>query len=468
MTAGILPVRKVLILDDEERVLRTLVRYLRAPHLHIVTCSEIEAAECLLDRYHFDVLVTDLEVSHLGGLEGIRLIRHASVHFPDLDVIVFSGKLNRQVREIGTALGVKGLLEKPTGLSDLRELIDRGSPVPVLRSADGSSGEVSRVAKLDDVLTERSISAVLQPIVGLNGSSQISSDFGVEGLARGPADSVLRNPELLLGYASKKERLFETELLCIEAVLTEARHLSGVGKLFINVRPDSVSNPRFATALGDLVHRKGFQRTEIVLELTEQQSILNLEAFDSSLETLHDLGFGLALDDFGSGFANLHLLQQLPLDYLKVDGFFCRNIEHDGRKQSILYSTFQMARDLGIATITERVETASELEMIKSLGASYAQGYYFSRPIPGRELARSFAPQAPGELREDPARFRPAGSAPQGGKRDYLKHEISNLLTAIALYAAQSLKRVDEDDPLHDDLKQIQAASEQAISLAEN
>ena len=120
--------RRVLILDDDPTTLKTLTDYLRAPDIDLVACSEIEAAECLMDRERFDVLVTDLEVSDLGGLEGIHLIRHVACHFPNTKVIVFSGKIDNSVRDVGRALGVAELLEKPAGLKRLKDLVGAGLP----------------------------------------------------------------------------------------------------------------------------------------------------------------------------------------------------------------------------------------------------------------------------------------------------------------------------------------------------
>ncbi len=383
--------RRVLILDDDPVVLNLLVEFLRGPRLHLVTCSELEAAECLLDRDPFDVLVTDLAVSNLGGAEGFRLVRHARAHFPNLQVIVYSGMLNDELRDRGLALGVIDLLDKPTGLLRLKDLIEVGSPDPARDPA--GRGEVTRVATLEEVLANHAISAVLQPIVALDRAVSSRALLGVEGLARGPEDLGLRSPELLLGYAARKERLFEAELQCVEAVLGEARHLPGIGKLFINMSPRALSAPGAATVLADLVSHHGYRYDDIVLELTEEQSILNLPAFDETLNDLREKGFGLALDDYGSGYANLQLVQQLPLDYLKIDGLFARDLPVDLRKQAIVSSAIEMAHELGISTIMEHVETAEELEIVENLGAAFAQGYYFSAPRPARELASSFEPR---------------------------------------------------------------------------
>src|SRR5690606_32405983 len=100
---------------------------------------------------------------------------------------------------------------------------------------------------------------------------------GFESLARAPAGTPLRNPEILFAYASRKERLFETDSLCIEAALKEAQllHPSFPGsKLFINSQPRSMTNPDFVKLVNDGVAKAGFSNDEIVFELTEQQTIV--------------------------------------------------------------------------------------------------------------------------------------------------------------------------------------------------
>jgi EAL domain-containing protein (putative c-di-GMP-specific phosphodiesterase class I) len=459
--------RRVLILEDDPQTLALLIDYLRAPLIDIVACSEIEAAECLMDREQFDVLVTDLEVSELGGLEAIRLIRHVTCHFPKTSVIVFSGNINLEVRALGKALGVLELLDKPGGLKRLRELIDDGLPIQ-RDSPDCQGGKVTRVENLGEVLADRSITGVLQPIVALDSGVSSPRVFGVEGLSRGPEGSLLKSPEILLDYASRKELLFEAEMQCIEAVLTEGCYFKNAGKLFINIRPRSLSQTNFAASLRNLVRRHGYEETDIVLELTEQQSILNLQAFDRSLRALHDSGFGLALDDYGSGFANLHLVQQLHLDYVKIDGLFCMGIHENPRKQAIVRSTVEMAKDLGIETVMERVETEEELNTVRDLGVTYAQGYFFSAPVPGRELAASFQPAAripvPQPVATD---FNDHDLALVKAVGSQVEHDLANVITSIALFAHQGMRRTSEGDPLREDLERICAASEEAVELAE-
>ena len=150
-----------------------------------------------------------------------------------------------------------------------------------------------------------------------------------------------------------------------------------------------MTNADFARVVTDLVIAAGFQNDEIVFELTEQQTIVNPQAFAKTLGQLRDQGFKIALDDYGVGFANLRLVQDLRPEYLKLSGYFCRDVHKDPFKQLIVKSTGEMCHTLGIPVILENVETIDELEVVRSLQIDYGQGYHFARPAPADEFATS-------------------------------------------------------------------------------
>ncbi|HEX6861489.1 MAG TPA: EAL domain-containing response regulator [Thermoanaerobaculia bacterium] len=385
---------RVLILDDESMVVDMLAACLRRPGIHLTTCLEIEAALALLSAYRFDVVVTDLSVSQLGGLEGMRLIRFVTTNFPDTAVYVLSGYVDENVRSLCTMLGVTSVLEKPEGLSHLRTmLIERrdsmASSEPVNPGNAGDTGEVQQVELLEEFLDRKTIRAVLQPIVKVRDGAAPFEVFGVEGLARGPASSVLGSPSFLLAYAARKELLFEADMICIRAALAEVVQLASSVTTFLNVQPRSLTNPDFTARLCDEVHQSGLEERSIVLELTEQQTIVNPRAFASTLQRLRDCGFRIALDDFGEGSSNLNLFQDLRPDFLKISGTFCRGLAQDSFKQIIVQSTAEMAARAGTATIMEAVETADDAQVLRRLGIDYAQGYFFLKPLPGRDLAQT-------------------------------------------------------------------------------
>jgi EAL domain-containing protein (putative c-di-GMP-specific phosphodiesterase class I) len=409
-------VLRVLILDDESMVVDTLAVWLRMPGVHLTTCLEIEAAEALLSSFRFDVVVTDLSVSQLGGLEGMRLIRFVTANFPDTTVYVLSGYVDEGVRSLCSVLGVHTVLEKPEGLAQLRNLLLERRVAAAGSNGDagdaedaGRNGEVQQVERLEEFLAAKTIRSVLQPVVKLREGGAPFEVFGVEGLARGPTTSVLGSPSFLLAYAAFKELLFDADMICIRAALAEVRHLGSAVTTFLNVQPRSLTNPEFTATLCDAVLAAGMVETRIVLELTEQQTIVNPRAFAATLHRLRERGFRIALDDYGEGSSNLNLFQTLRPDFLKISGTFCRGLARDPFKQIIVQSTAEMAARVGTATVMEAVETAEDAEILRFLGIDYGQGYFFSEPLPGRELASS--PRVGIAHPEHPGKLSPLGAA---------------------------------------------------------
>jgi EAL domain-containing protein (putative c-di-GMP-specific phosphodiesterase class I)/ActR/RegA family two-component response regulator len=402
---------RVLVLDDESMVLEMLAVCLRAPGVQLTTCREIEAAEALLKSSRFDVVIADLSVSDLGGLDGIRLIRFVTTHFPDTVTYVLSGYVDEPVRDLCKMLGVTAVLEKPGGLAELRSLVlgnRLANAAPASQPVEAPP--VQDVELLAEFMRSDRIRSVLQPVVKLQPGGAPYELFGVEGLARGPATSLLGNPLLFLSYAAHKELLFEADLICIRAALAEVRRLGRVVNTFLNVQPRSLSNPDFTEMLGRAVREAGLAEQNVILELTEQQTILNPLAFAAALQRLRERGFRIALDDYGEGSSNLNLLLSLRPEYLKISGTFCRQVDRDPFKQTLVQSTAEMAARTGIATIMEAVETAEEAEVLHQLGIDYGQGFYFLEPLPGRELASSRRIGI--TLSEGAGRLSPIGIAP--------------------------------------------------------
>jgi EAL domain-containing protein (putative c-di-GMP-specific phosphodiesterase class I) len=378
--------RRVLLLDDDPTTLLLLSEHLKGYGLDVVTCRELEAAEAVVEHVRPDVVVTDLCLSELGGLDGTRLVRHVAACFPRTRLFVLSGHVTPGVRRLLASLGAE-VFDKPVDPKRLALRILEGAP----GAGASSAGVVEALEPLDDFLAAGDVHAVLQPIVDLSRGTPPFPVLGFEALARGPEESVLRNPEILFDYALRKERLYETDLLCIRAALAEARLLGGRYRLFLNVQPRSLAHPRFADEVVRLVERSGFAPEGIVLELTEQGTILNAPAFAEALAEARRRGFQVAMDDYGLGHSNQHFLLEFKPDYVKLAGYFCRGIERDAAKQEVVRSTARMLQKLRIPAIMECLETREELEAVRRLGVKYGQGYHFSRPLRAEGLRRAGA-----------------------------------------------------------------------------
>ncbi len=383
---------RALLLDDEPLVLDTLTLCLRAPGIHLTTCREIEAAEVLLASFHFDLLVTDLSLSRLGGLEGMRLVRFVTTHFPDTLVFILSGHVDNEVRALAAVLGAARVLEKPAGLTELRQLLLERRDVVLKGAPPGTDeGPLEQVGLLEDFLNAGVVHSLLQPVMRLAAGQEPPTFFGVECLARGPQSTLLGDPSIFLGYAAKKELLFEADMICVRSALDEVRQLGRSVSAFVNVQPRSMTNPEFTARLMRELEAAELAPTSIILELTEQQTIMNPRAFAATLGSLRDRGLRVALDDFGEGYSNLNLFQDLRPDFVKISGTFCRHLAHDELRQIIVRSTAEMCRRAGSNTVMEAVETAEDAALLYDLGIEYAQGFFYSRPLPGAELALTLA-----------------------------------------------------------------------------
>jgi diguanylate cyclase len=132
--------------------------------------------------------------------------------------------------------------------------------------------------------------------------------------------------------------------------------------------------------------RTGLPSAALELEITEGTAMYGAERTIATLSRLRDLGIKLALDDFGTGYSSLAYLKRFPLDVLKVDQSFVRNITTDPGDAAITTAVVSLARSFGLSVIAEGVETAEHLEFIRGLGCEDYQGYYFSKPLPASEV----------------------------------------------------------------------------------
>ena len=133
----------------------------------------------------------------------------------------------------------------------------------------------------------------------------------------------------------------------------------------------------------------------IMLEVTEGLAVHSIAEIEQVIGGLHEMGFGVSMDDFGSGYSSLNVLRELSIDELKLDRVFLAETEQPGRSEAILKHILRLARDLHITTVCEGVETAAQADMLRALGCDIAQGYYYSRPIEAQAFVRlAFAPDA--------------------------------------------------------------------------
>ena len=154
------------------------------------------------------------------------------------------------------------------------------------------------------------------------------------------------------------------------------------GLYTINLSGASVNNPQFCNFLVEQLRQSQIPPQKICFEITETTALSNLEQAANLIHSLKKLGCRFALDDFGSGMSSLVYLKNLPVDYLKIDGSFVKNIASDPIDRVMVESLNQISHIMGIQTIAEYVENRATLNLLKEIGVDYAQGYGIAKPCP--------------------------------------------------------------------------------------
>ncbi|TQS39662.1 putative bifunctional diguanylate cyclase/phosphodiesterase, partial [Cryptosporangium phraense] len=163
-------------------------------------------------------------------------------------------------------------------------------------------------------------------------------------------------------------------------------------RVCVNVSPRQLDEPDFVDDVVAALTDSGLPAEYLVVEVTET-AVFNGGLAVSSLVALRALGVRVALDDFGTGQSSLGLLLTCPVDILKVDKSFVDGVTEPGDRAVIVEFLAQVARGLSLDTVAEGVESVGQAEKLQELGYRKAQGYLFSRPVPGDELAESFRPR---------------------------------------------------------------------------
>ena len=130
----------------------------------------------------------------------------------------------------------------------------------------------------------------------------------------------------------------------------------------------------------NLLRTYNLEPSQIVFELTERESIKNISLAEKFYKNLKSKGFLLAIDDFGSGYSSFHYVKRLPVDFVKIDGEFIKDLDVDLKDRIFIESILTLAKGMGIKTIAEWVEREEVYNILKEIGVDYAQGFYLGRP----------------------------------------------------------------------------------------
>ncbi|SDT69502.1 EAL domain-containing protein [Actinoplanes derwentensis] len=195
-----------------------------------------------------------------------------------------------------------------------------------------------------------------------------------------------QSPIQLLDTAERLDAVFDIDLWVVDRAMRLAAEQPGLS-LQVNLSGRSVGDPRLTAEVEKLLERYEVDPAQLTFEITETALIGNLSEARRFADRVRDLGCGLALDDFGSGYASFRYLRLFPIDLVKIDGEYVVDLVDNPQDQVLVRALVQVCQAYGIHTVAEFVQDEATLRMLRELGVDYVQGYLIGRPepvVPGR------------------------------------------------------------------------------------
>ena len=272
--------------------------------------------------------------------------------------------------------------------AQLIRLGQEAAPLTSFATADEGASD------LLDILQNRRVETWYQPVI----DARTNNIWGYECLMRGRrADGSLVGAPQMLDWAASENLKFMLDRVCRETHLENAGRLN-LGqeiKFLINFLPTAIYNPKYClqTSL-QAMRRSGLVSSQVIFEVVETEKVEDSSHLLNILEFYRRSGFGIALDDMGSGYSGLALLGDLNPDLIKIDRAIVAKAVTSKQHSNICAALVRMGQDSGQLVLAEGVETEEEVQLMSALGVDLFQGYYFGKPQPVPEMKVSVIPTA--------------------------------------------------------------------------
>jgi len=260
----------------------------------------------------------------------------------------------------------------------------------LIYSADRDTANAARLAmagRLRQAISTRELTLDYQPQIDLATDRVI----GVEALARWrpPGQERPVPPIEFIDVAERTGLIHSLTRLVLDQALEQAAAWAAAGlhlRVSANLSARNLEDPRLADDLHRLLAVHGVDPRRFEIEVTETSVMIDPPAAIETLRRIHDLGVAISIDDFGTGHSSLSYLTQLPVDQLKIDRSFVRDLTAPGNGAAVVNAIIDLGHHLGLEIVAEGVETPAHVELLTSMGADVGQGYVFARPLPADEV----------------------------------------------------------------------------------
>jgi EAL domain-containing protein (putative c-di-GMP-specific phosphodiesterase class I)/FixJ family two-component response regulator len=386
------PIRAIIVDDDAiaRRLAAGVLRNLGINPEHEAADGVEALAKIRHDANHIDIALCDLDME---GMDGVEFLAQLGAERPGMSVVLLSGMDKSLIESVegmakSSGLRVLGALQKPVDRDKLSGLLARLGGTSVSRAAPGEPRGQITVEDVATALNQKQFVPFFQPKVELRTGELI----GAESLVR------WRHPELGLVPPNRfiplcedsgqivdlTWHMLESSLRTLSEWLIEGLDVS----VSVNITVGFLEELAVTENIIALAQNMQVSPNRIILEITESTATTHVVTVIGNLARLRMRGFGLSIDDFGTGYASMQQLSRIPFNELKVDRSFVSGAARYPNLRTILESSLDLGRRLGLQTVAEGIETHDELALLREIGCDAAQGFLFGRPMEAANFSR--------------------------------------------------------------------------------
>ncbi len=331
-----------------------------------------------------DIVICDLNMPEMDGMEFLRHLGEEQQH---VSIIITSSLDKKLIDSVGKMANMHeiqllGKIEKPVTPSTLEALISQ-----YIRPGNKRSQQIITQASpftlyeiLDGVRTKQ-IEPFYQPKLNIESGEVI----GAEALARWihPQHGVI-TPDAFIPLLEQSGNIDGLTFLMLEKAASACKMFHSKGffiSISVNLSLASLDDTNLADRIIQVVKAAGIEPEHIILEITESAAMTNVAHSLENLTRLRMFGFGLSIDDYGTGYSSMQQLTRIPFSELKIDRSFVKDVYDNEAMRVVVEQSIQMANKLGVKTVAEGVETRQGWDVLKEIGCDTGQGFYIAKPM---------------------------------------------------------------------------------------
>lgn len=389
--------QQVLVVEDSDTqrmVLVELLRHLGVPE--VLEASDGQEALDLLREQSLcpDIVITDLEMPNMDGVALVGQLAESRLCKSVIVVSAYEDSLLSSVKTLceEAGLSVLGVLQKPYTTIGLEVLLANFHPsvaVPVPAEPSRPKAEIP-LEEILAALENKEFGLFYQPKV----DAVTHECKGVEALIRwfSPQRGVV-SPFFFIYVLEAKGLMDELTRQVLEMATEQAVAWKNSGyevSISVNLSAQNLNDEHLVEHINQLIRKKDLHPSVIVFEVTESSVIDNPVLALGTLARLRLRGFGLSIDDYGTGFSSMSQLSRIPFTELKLDRSLVHEAHSHPERRVILQSAVEMAKRLRLKIVAEGVEAEEDSILVRDLGCDLIQGYYFSVPLPPADFEEKF------------------------------------------------------------------------------